>query len=77
MLIGDSIIVNFTKFSSIFDKHFSKFHRLNFRIGADKIQNVLWRINNMSLAPYLQYIFLFNVVQTILGIMIQRLFQMA
>ena len=58
MLIGDSIIANFSKFSSIFDKLFSKFHPLNFGIGGDKIQNVLWRINNMSLPPSLQYIFI-------------------
>ena len=50
LLIGDSIIANFGKFSPIFDKHFSKFHPLNFGIG-DKIQNVLWHINNMSLPP--------------------------
>ena len=49
---------NFSKFSSIFDKNFSKFNTLNFGIGGDKIQNVLWRMNNMSLPPYLQYIFI-------------------
>ena len=58
LLIGDSIIANFRKFSPIFDKHFSKFHPLIFGIGGDKIQNVLWRINNMSLPPSLQYIFI-------------------
>ena len=55
-LIGDSNIANFSKFSPIFDKHFSKFHPLNFGIGGDKIQNVLWLIINMSLPPSLQYI---------------------
>ena len=57
LLIGDSIIANFSRFSSIFDKHFSKFNAFNFGIG-DKIQNVLWSINNMSLLPFLQYIFI-------------------
>ena len=56
MLLGDSIFANFSKFSSLFDKHFSKFNTLNFGIGGDKIQNVLWHINNMSLQPSLQYI---------------------
>ena len=58
LLIGDSIIANFSKFSPIFDKHFSKFHPLNFGIGGDKIQNVLWRIINMSFPLSLQYIFI-------------------
>ena len=53
LLIGDSIFANFSKLSSIFDKHFSKFNALNFGIGGDKIQNVLWCINTI---PSLQYI---------------------
>ena len=57
-LIGDSMIANFSKFNSIFDKHFSKFHPLNFCIGGDNTQNVQWRINNMSLPPSLQYTFI-------------------
>ena len=57
LLIADSIIVYFSKFSSIFDKHFSKFHPFSFGIGRDKIQNILWHIN-MSLSPSLQYIFI-------------------
>ena len=58
LLIVDSIIANFRKFSAIFDKHFSEFHPFDFSIGEDKIQNVLWRINNMSLPPSLHYIFI-------------------
>ena len=58
LLIGDSIIVKFSKFSSVFDKLFSKFDPLNFSIGGDKIQNVLWRINIISLSPSPQYIFI-------------------
>ena len=57
-LIGDLIMANFSKFSIIFDKQFSKFYPFNFDIGGDKIQNVLWYITNMSLPPSLQYIFL-------------------
>ena len=56
-LIGDSIIANFRSFSPIFDKRFSKSHPLSFGIGEDKIQNVLWCINNMSLPPSVQYIY--------------------
>ena len=58
LLIGDSVIANFSKFSNIFDKNVSKFYPLNLGIGGYKIQNVLWRIVNMSLPPSLQYIFI-------------------
>ena len=58
LLNGYLITANFRKFSPIFDKHVSKFHQLNFGIGGDKIQNVLWNINNMSMPPSLQYIFI-------------------
>ena len=44
--------------SVLYFKHVSKFHQLNFGIGGDKIQNVLWHINNMSIPPSLQYIFI-------------------
>ena len=68
-LIDDSIIDNFSKFSSIFRKHFSKFNTLSFSIGGDKIQNVLWRINKMSLLLLLQHnIVQCSMVQTTLGI---------
>ena len=46
-------MANFRKFSS---KHFSKFNTLNFGIGGDKIQNVLWHITNLPLPSSLQYI---------------------
>ena len=58
LLIGHSSDTNFTKFSLMFDKHFSKFYPLSFGTGGDKIQNALWRINNMSLPPSLHYIFI-------------------
>ena len=63
-LIDDSIIDNFSKFSSIFCKHFSKFNTLSFSIGEDKIQNVLWRINKMSLQHNIVQC---SMVQTTLG----------
>ena len=76
LLIVDSIIANFSKFSSIFDKHLSQFNTFNFGIGGEKLQNVVWRINNMPF-HLLYNVLLCTVVQTTVGIMIQRLFQMA
>ena len=45
LLIDHSIIANFSKFNSIFNKHFSKFNAVNLSIGVDKIQNILWCID--------------------------------
>ena len=49
VLIEDSIIANFDKCSDIFDKFFLSFRTLNFGISGDKIQNVLWRVYNLTL----------------------------
>ena len=56
VLIGDSIIANFDKCSNIFDKFFLPFHTLNFGISEDKIQNVLWRVYNMTLPASVEYV---------------------
>ena len=54
--IGDSIVVNFSKFNTTLDKHFSKFNTFNFTIEQDKIQKALWHINNLFLPPSLKCI---------------------
>ena len=56
VLIGDSIIANFDKCSDIFGKFFLPFRTLNFGISGDKIQNVLWRVYNMTLPASVEYI---------------------
>ena len=58
VLIGDSIIANFDKCSDIFDKFFLPFHTLNFGASGDKIQNVLWRVYNMTLPALAEYVIL-------------------
>ena len=55
VLIGDSIIANFDKCYDFFDKFFP-FRILNFSISWDKIQNVLWRVCNMTLPASVEYI---------------------
>ena len=60
-LIGDAIIANFSKLSSIFDEHFSKFNTLNCGIGGDKIQYELCLITGLFHLPY--SISLLTVVQ--------------
>ena len=59
VLIGDSIIANFDKCSNIFDKFFLLFRTLNFDISVDKIQNVLWRVYNMTLPASLEYVIIY------------------
>ena len=56
VIIGDSIIANCDKCSDIFDKFFLPFRTLNFGISGDKIQNVLWRVYNMTLPASVEYV---------------------
>ena len=56
VLIGDSIIANFDKCSDVFDKFFLPFRTLNFGISRDKIQNVLWRVYNLTLPASIEYV---------------------
>ena len=56
VLIGDSIIANFDKCSDNFDKFFLPLRTLNFGISGDKIQNVLWRVYNMTLPASVEYV---------------------
>ena len=56
VLIGDSIIANFDKCSDNFDKFFLSLRTLNFGISGDKIQNVLWRVYNMTLPASVEYV---------------------
>ena len=56
VLIGDSIIANFHKCSDNFDKFFLPLRTLNFGISRYKIQNVLWRVYNMTLPASVEYL---------------------
>ena len=59
VLIGDSIIANFDKCSDIFGKFFLPFRTLSFGISGDKIQNVLWRVYNMTLPESVEYVIIY------------------
>ena len=56
VIIEDSIIVNFDKCSDIFDRFFLPFRTLNVGISGHKIQNVLWRVFNMTLPASVEYV---------------------
>ena len=60
LLIGDSLISNLTRYPDIWKSYFSKYNTLNFGIPGDKIQNILWRINNLNFPKNcsIKYIFI-------------------
>lgn len=48
VFVGDSLITNLHS-SDIWETWFAKFHSLNFGIGGDQTQHVLWRLKNGEL----------------------------
>ena len=60
VLTGDSIIINLDQCNDIFDKFFLSFCTLNFGMSGDKIQNVLWRVCNMSLLASVEYVVIYS-----------------
>lgn len=50
IFIGDSITANWlTAGNAVWEKYYAPRHALDFGIGGDKTQNVLWRLNNMEI----------------------------
>ena len=49
LLIGNSIVKGLFRYKTVWKKYFEPFEALNFGIGGDKTQNVLWRIINGNL----------------------------
>ena len=60
LLIGDSRISNLGRYPEIRNKHFSHHNTLNFGTPGEKIQQVLWRIQNLNLSmnSSIKYIFI-------------------
>ena len=60
LLNGDSVISNLGRYPEIWKKYFSSRNTLNFGITGDKIQHVLWRIQNLNLSNNfsIKYIFI-------------------
>ena len=46
LLIGDSIIQGLARYPKIWNKYFTSLKALNFGMGGDRTQNVLWRVEN-------------------------------
>ena len=60
LIIGDSLISNFSHYPEIWRKYFSNHGALDFSIAGDKAQNILWRVNNLHFFSNLnlKYIFI-------------------
>ena len=54
LLIGDSLIVGLSRYPNIWRRYFKLLNAINCGIGGDRIQNVLWRNNNLPLSPSFQ-----------------------
>ena len=48
ILIGDFLISNLRRYPDVWKNYFSIHNSLNFGIESDKIQNILWRLNNLN-----------------------------
>ena len=46
LLVGDSIIQGLRRYHGVWNNYFEPLGTLNFGIGGDRIQNILWRIKH-------------------------------
>ena len=56
VLIGDSIVAGLSCYANIWRTFFKTFHTLNYGIGGDRMQHVLWRAENATLPNSLKYV---------------------
>ena len=54
LFIGDSLIVGLSDYPNIWRRYFKPLNAINCGIGGDRIQNVLWRSNNLPSSPSFQ-----------------------
>ena len=67
ILIGDSLISNLSRYPDVCKNYFSIHDTLNFGIQGDKIQNVLWRLNNLNFSKNctIKYVFILGVTNNV------------
>lgn len=49
LFLGDSITEGWGKAKDVWEKHYGKYQPANFGIGGDRVEHVLWRIDNGEL----------------------------
>ena len=59
-MIVDSLISNLNRYPDVWKNYFSIHNTLNFGIQGDKIQNILWRLNNLNFSKNcsIKYVFI-------------------
>ena len=57
LLIGDSLVKGLARYHRVWSKYFKPLRALNFGVGGDRTQNVLWRIENGEIPLNLQVAF--------------------
>ena len=55
-LVGASIVNGLQRYPDVWQT-FTPLGAINLGIGGDKVENILWRIEDMNLPPTLQYLF--------------------
>ena len=56
MFIGDSIVVEITRYQNICKKYFKSPETVNCGIHGDKTQHFLWRAKNLFIRPSVKFI---------------------
>ena len=54
ILIGDSLMAELHRYSKIWNNFFKPIDALNCDIGGNKVQNVLWRVQNLPISSSLK-----------------------
>ena len=57
LLVGDSLVNGLARYHRVWSKYFEPLHALNFGVGGDRTQHVLWRIENGEIPLNLQVAF--------------------
>ena len=75
ILIGDSLMAGLHRYSKIWNNFFKPIDALNCGIRGDKVQNVLWRVQNLLISSSLKMPS-FCAVPTIYNRILQRILLM-
>ena len=57
VLVGDSLVNGLARYHRVWSKYFEPLRALNFGVGGDRTQHVLWRIENSEIPLNLQVAF--------------------
>ena len=57
LLVGDSMVKGLARYHRVWSKYFEPLRALNFGVGGDRTQHVLWRIENGEIPLNLQVAF--------------------